>query len=136
MLLGVRPLVAVAGVNSFVYATRWEGRAGEARDLYLQLVDLDQHPVPADPTLRGLRYAPAAGSTLQVTLLNLDSNKTLVRTAIQPFAGDASIWRVSLLASDPVNGTVNFKFVLTESGVAKIAGLPAGLNIIPVQEVV
>lgn len=57
---------------------------------------------------------PPAGSTLAVTFLNVDDSKKLTRPASQPFPQDPSIWSVAILPSDPLQGTVPLKFVLTE----------------------
>jgi hypothetical protein len=62
----------------------------------------------------GRRYIPPAGSTLAVTFANIDDSKQFVRAGTIPFAQDASIWSVPLLATDPLTGTVNLKMVLNE----------------------
>ena len=49
--------------------------------------------------------------------------------ATQPFTQDASIWRVDVMATDTVKGTVNAKLLLTEGVVARRAVLPAVLRI-------
>lgn len=105
MMLSCRLLKNVDGVNSFDAATEVTFTEGDAASVYLQLVDED--------TKLG-RYMPAVGATLEVTLDNLDSAKRVVRAATQPFAQDPSIWKVDVLPTDKVAGTVTLRLKLTE----------------------
>lgn len=114
MLLSARFLNDVGSVNSFELTNQLEIYAGDGQTLYFQLVDAsldrpDQGFFPA-----GRRYMPPATSGLVVTLMNVDDAKVVLRTATQPFAGDASIWSIPILSTDPLKGTVNWKAVLTE----------------------
>lgn len=132
MLLSFRFLTDVAGVNSFEAAVSAEISQGDAQDLYFQLIDAgldrgEQGYMPA-----GRRYMPASPATMTVTFTNTNTGPTtggdfqlsprinpgsldtFTRAATQPFAQDSSIWKVSILASDPLNGTVQMKPVLTE----------------------
>jgi len=111
MRFAIQPLRDVSNVNDFRYATEIESVAGDATDLYFQLMDSDKRPTCQSS---GLRYMPPALSTLSVTFRNIDNAKVVTRYASQPFAQDPSIWKVSVLSTDPVAGTVNIKFVLTE----------------------
>ena len=75
----------------------------------------------------GRRYMPASGATLQVTFLSLDSNKQVARTATQPFpTSDPSIWRVQMLSTDGLVGTVNVLLTLTE-GIMVTRGSASGM---------
>lgn len=114
MQLSVRFLGDVQNVNSFEHVSALEITGGDAQTLYFQLIDAsvdreDQGYMPA-----GRRYMPPATTTLQVTMLNIDDAKKVVRFATQPFSDDRSIWSIPVLASDPMRGTVSLKFLLTE----------------------
>jgi hypothetical protein len=98
--------------------------AGDARDLYFQLVDAEHSSDDKNPG----RYCPAAGSTLLVTLLNVDGAKQLAKVATQPFSGDSSIWKVAVGATDSVKGTIPLQFKLTEGGVVRQAYVPLALR--------
>jgi hypothetical protein len=116
MKFSVRPIVDVSSVNDFRYKTELQSIFGDPVDLYFQLFDEDKNLSTKSYESPGLRYIPQALSTLQVTFRNLDDTKNVVRYASQPFAQDLSIWKISVLATDPIRGTVNCKFVLTEPG--------------------
>lgn len=114
MLLSARVLNDVANVNSFEVATVLSWTEGDAVDVYLQLVDasLDTDMKGFYPA--GRRYMPPATSTLSVQIQNLDSAKVINRLAIQPFPEDASIWKVSVLATDLIHGSPQMLLTLTE----------------------
>lgn len=114
MLLSVRFLNDVGGVNSFEIATQLEIYSGDGQNLYFQLVDssLDRPDQGFYPS--GRRYMPPADSTLVITLTNVDDAKEIVRTALQPFPEDASIWYIPILSTDPLRGSVNWRAALTE----------------------
>jgi hypothetical protein len=116
MKFSVIPLIKVSGVNDFLYSTQVEFTAGDATDIYVQLVDLEKNSAQYGYYPGGLRYVPLPLSTVQVTIRNIDTAKEFIRYATQPFATDASIWRFSLLPTDPVSGTLTIHFVLTEPG--------------------
>jgi hypothetical protein len=136
MRLQVQVLTDVCSVNSFVYSTEAKWTTGDPVDVYVQLYDADKSLSQYGFYPAGLRYMPPATSTLQVTFQNIDDLKVVTRYATQPYAQDPSIWKISLLATDPISGTVNVKFVLTEpSGNATItkttsirAAFVAGIN--------
>lgn len=128
MRLGIQPLIDVSDVNKFRYATEIKATTGDALDLFFQLVDLDKDP-QSKSEYPGLRHMPAADLetlALTVTFKNIDDAKQFVRVASQPFNEDPSIWKVSILATDPLTGTVNLKFVLTEDTSVYTASLKAG----------
>ena len=122
MRLAVSPLQDVQNVNDFKYCTEVQSTVNDAIDLWFQLQDKEKNLSSHGFSPSGLRYCPPANSTLQVTFLNLNNRKQFTRFASQPFSSqDPSIFKVSILATDPVSGTVSCRFVLTEpSGVGTI----------------
>jgi len=115
MNLSCRFLTDVAGVNTFQYIAQAEMYQGDDQQLYIQLIDasLDRSEQTFNPP--GRRYCPPAGTTLSVTLKNINDAKKVVRSAVQMFPTlDASIWRVPLLGTDPLSGTVMIDATLTE----------------------
>jgi len=135
MLLACRFLADVANVNSFDgVASSVSMNVGDTQWLYFQLIDasVDRKDQGFNPP--GRRYIPAASSTVSVTFTNTDTGPdvcvtefggsrinpsvpaTLVRGAVNPFAPDTSIWRVQLLGTDSLKGTVNVAVTLTEPG--------------------
>jgi len=127
MLLSARFLLDVANVNSYEHAAQLEFNAGDAQVIHLQLIDaaLDRAEQGFSPA--GRRYMPPAGSTLQLTMLNIDDAKKVTRFATQPYAQDPSIWAVSILATDPLKGSVSLKLVLAEPGRTLNASLVPGV---------
>jgi hypothetical protein len=129
MLLSVRPLNNVVGVNDFESVDHLEFTEGDGPSLFFQLIDLSKDRSEQGFLPAGRRYMPATGATLQVTFDNLDDAKVVTKTATQPFSGDPSIWRVDLMSTDPVSGTVRAKFALTEGVVVRRAVLDAALRV-------
>jgi len=118
MLLRARFLNDVQGVNSFTPVESIEATAGSNFNVYFQLVDATQLPPSGGWVPPGLRYCPAATSTLVVKLAAVDQAYALQRFATQPFATlDASIWMVSFFPTDfPNGGTFSWSMTLTEPG--------------------
>jgi len=114
MLMSIRFLTDVGGVNIFDYIEQLEITAGDTQAIYFQLVDLaiDRSSSGFNPP--GRRYMPAANSTLTVNLLSVECSKQVVRSATQPFTQDPSIWTFTILGSDPLQGTINMNLRLTE----------------------
>jgi hypothetical protein len=114
MLLSARPLKDVQNVNSFEPDSQLSWTEGDVIDIYFSLVDLSlDHPEQGfNPS--GRRYIPSAGATLSVVIENIDDSKKLTRLASQPFAGDGSIWKLALTASDKCRGTPQMRLTLTE----------------------
>lgn len=131
MLLSARFLNAVANVNSFEYANVAEWVAGNALTLYFQLIDdsLDRADQGFKPA--GRRYMPPDDSTLTVLFGSVDDAKKVTRTATQPFSNDPSIWAVSILATDPIAGTVPVTLTLTEGAEVKKGFIQAGVRVRP-----
>lgn len=114
MLLSIRFLLDVGSVNIYSYTQQIEISAGDTQDLYFQIVDLSVDRAEQGFNPPGRRYMPAANSTLQLELLSVDCNKQVFRTATQPFPQDPSIWKVTILGTDPLQGTVVMKLKLQE----------------------
>lgn len=140
MRLGLRLLNSNAQVNQFSEISQLKIAPGETVDLVFQLIDLDQ---------KGLRYIPAAGATIQVSLprnvliqpdpANSDSristDYSISRAAALLFAGDASVYKFPLIAADTATMTsTNIKVTVTESGNVKIATLTQAIKMIDGQE--
>ena len=111
MLLGAVMLKAVQNVNSFQRSTQVTIRQANPTTLYFQLVDLDQTDSFGQP----LRYIPASGSSVTVTLNSINSANVISRIAGQPYSDDRSIFSFNLLSTDrPSSG--NFDISLSEGG--------------------
>lgn len=128
MLLSCRMLNNVAGVNAFEFANQVTITEGDTPTLFLQLIDLGRNKAAEGFVPAGLRYVPAEGAQLQVTLDSIDSARKVVRSATQPFPSDPSIWAVQLVESDKVRGTVSVKLALTEEMKVTYGLLQAGLR--------
>ena len=128
-MLQLRMLDAVSSVNAFRHVTEISNAPGTPLSIYFQLVDTSQLLVQSalGPWIN--RYIPAAGSSMSVQFINLDSAKQFARVAVNPFADDRSIWRVNTLSTDPLLGTISLSVTLTESGVAKTIFAQAVLEI-------
>lgn len=114
MLLSARILKDCANVNSFDYADSAQFTKGDVVDVFFQLIDASLDTAIENFIPPGRRYMPAAGATLLVTVESIDDANKIVRAAVQPFATDGSIWKVSFYASDNIQGTANLRVVLTE----------------------
>lgn len=123
MLLACRFLIDVAGVNSFEYSQSPEWYEGDSQTLYLQLIDASLDRPEEGFVPAGRRYIPVANAILTVTLVNIDSAKVVERVATQPFTQDGSIWRIEILPTDPLKGSINVKLKLEEGvGAVKRSG--------------
>lgn len=125
-MLSARILTNVSGVNAFDYATEHSGFEGTAFDVYFQFVDKARRPEGCGLDMP-LRYMTASGATVSVEFLSINAAKVVTRAASKPFVEDSSIWKVSLLSTDPIKGTINLKVTLTEGAAVKIVYLPAAL---------
>jgi hypothetical protein len=129
MRLSARFLNDVTSVNSFEFAETSEFTLGDPADVYFQLIDstLDKSINGFFPT--GRRYIPVSGATLQCVAENIDITRKITRYATNPFADDRSIWKLSFLASDLLEGTCNLKLTLTEGSVVRTGIVVDGLRI-------
>jgi hypothetical protein len=114
MLLTALFLDDVGDVNTFTPVTQLEIGAGDTQDIYFQIVDIAVNPSAAGFNPPGRRYMTAVNSTVAIELLSVDCNKQIFRQAVMPFSQDASIWKFTVLASDPIGGTVMMKIKITE----------------------
>jgi len=131
MLLSARMLDSVGSVNIFEYVDQVSFMEGDTVDLFFQLIDLSKDKAINQFKPAGRRYIPVAGATMSVVLDNIDDDIKVTRVATQPFAGDPSIWKVSVLASDKIRGTVALSITLTESGVVKRGRVETAVAISP-----
>lgn len=117
MLLSCRILQSVSSVNSYEVTNAMQVFLGDTFSVYFQLIDsaLDKPTERFYPS--GRRFVPASGTTLSITLNSIDNAKKYVKTAIQPFPGDASIWKIDVAGTDQVFGSVNMILSLNQGGV-------------------
>ena len=131
MVLSARILRDVASVNNFRVASGpHEMVEGDGDSyVYFQLVDttLDTATEGYQPT--GRRYVAAEAATLTLRMESLDIAKMVTRSASRPYALDGSIWRVAVLATDPLRGSVGWRLTLLEGGVARTGRLQPALCI-------
>ena len=125
--LSARVLTGVVNANSFDFANQWNHNQLSDDELYVQLVCSDYNVGGTPP---GIRYVPAAGSVLVVTLPSLDASKVQTITATQPFANDLSIFKV-LVSSLMDFGSGNLVLTLTESAVVKKITIINGVRVLP-----
>jgi hypothetical protein len=111
MLLQARMLQDVANVNCFRPVDTVSFTEGDVASFYFVLIDssLDKDLRPA-----GRRFMPAVGATLQVVLHNINDAKTVTRYATNPFPTDTSIWKIDMLSTDSIKGSVGMKLILTQ----------------------
>lgn len=81
-------------------------------DVYVQLVDLSKDKAIDGYSPAGRRYIPPTGSNLQVVVRNINNAVqcgplSMVQTT------DPSIWRVTLLGSYQIRGSVSLQFALS-----------------------
>ena len=126
MQLSSKLIKNVDSINSWQYTETWtvrrDGSVGEPATLHLQLIDLDRD---------GIRYIPALGAEMQVTIPSLDDAGVITKTATVAFADDRSIWKFDLLSTDLVEAS-NIRVTLTENGVTRRFGLT---NVIRVDKI-
>jgi hypothetical protein len=114
MLLSAQMLKNVYGVNQFDLTTVVEFTKGDVVDVYFQLMDMSVNTSLCGYNPPGRRYMPDAGATLSVVLEDIDDAVKVTKTATQPFAQDPSIWKISLAATDLIQGAPNLRLTLTE----------------------
>lgn len=132
MLLSARILQNVSGVNDWEHADQLKFTEGDTLYVHFQLIDSNKDRQNQGFKPSGKRYIPATGATLQATIQNVNSAKTLVKTAVQPYSGDLSIWRIQLTSSDALSsGTFSVNLSLTESGVVTRGVIKNALSVEP-----
>lgn len=124
MILTARALTAVASPNIFTVAQNIRFTEGDGPTIYFQLVDssLDSYRDGFNPP--GRRYVAAADASLTVSFGSVNEARRVTRKAVNPFPNDTSIWKVSLLPSDRLSGSLDVSLELSEGakttrGVAK-----------------
>lgn len=127
MIFGIRLLDNVVNVNRFNYVTEIVSSAGDGLDVYFQLIDASQFNAGYSPM--GNRYIAPTNSLCSVTILNTDAAKQFTRIASQPFSSDWSIFKFSLLPSDPVEGTVSLRFSLREPAAQRTVTVTGALRL-------
>lgn len=117
MLLSARMLNLV-DVNNYTVVDSVQFTQGDTVSVYFQLIDTAKNAAIYGSNTSGLRYVPASGATLTVTIENIDTAKAITdRACTQPFVGDASIWMVSITAFDTIEGIMQMRLKLTQSAV-------------------
>jgi hypothetical protein len=131
MLLSARIITDVQNANSYEHTDVAEISEGDNADIWFQLVDisLDKSLDGFQPA--GRRYITAAGATLQCVIENINDAKVITRYATAPFAGDTSMWKISVLSSDGIRGTSNLRLTLTEDTSIKHGVVKNGIRIHP-----
>ena len=131
MRLGGLILKNFCDVNHFEYSGTHYMNEGNATTVYLQLVDLDKKICSDTQGVQYLRYMSDTGSSLQVTVNNIDSGDSIQKIATQN-ATDKSIWSFDLLSTDKI-GSANIGLQLTEAGPKTSTGIMIrALNVSPV----
>ena len=128
MLLSVRPLENAVSVNNFEVVQSLRFREGDAPTISFMLIDAARDRPERGFSPAGRRYIPAAGATLQVTLININDSHKVVRAATQPFPGDLSIWALQLQPTDQLLGTVSMVLLLTETVNSQVVVTNGGLS--------
>jgi hypothetical protein len=131
MRLSARFLKDCSSVNSYESDTQWSWTEGDSPDLYLQLIDANLDLPTQGFSPSGRRYIPAANATLLIMIENIDDAKKVTRYATQPFPGDGSIWKLSILATDPIRGSPQLRMTLNESGKITSALVRCGVKVSP-----
>lgn len=123
MRISAKTLKNVENVNFWQYTSQVYANEGQANSLFIQLVDLDK-PLEENPKNLvnpsfPLRYISTASVlAVSATFESIDDSQEFVIVGSQPFAGDKSIWKFDLSASQtPNSGSI--KITITEDGVAK-----------------
>jgi hypothetical protein len=137
MILSCTFLSDVGGVNAYREAPTFLMSEGDQVDVYIQLRDISVNPAAQGFKPVGRRYMPATGATLSVSLSNsFDDARVVSKVCTQPYASDPSIWKFTILSTDPIKGTRNVQLTLTESAVVKKGIVQAGIRAVPTSEIV
>lgn len=135
MRIDVQLLNTGATENDFQVKSSITIHQGETTDLLFRFIDKDQDD---------LRYIPASGATVLTeiarfpdtfgTISNIreEVDFSIRRAATQPFAGDASIWKLPLTATDTdTMMSSNIRVTLTEGAVVSKALVIQAIIVIP-----
>jgi hypothetical protein len=120
-------------VNSYSYTPEYNWTEGDTLTVYFQIVDanLDTSNQGFNPP--GRRYIPASGSTMTVSLENIDDAKVLSKSATNPFASDLSIWSFNVISTDAIRGAPQMRITLSEGGTITRGLLKTSIRIAPNQ---
>jgi hypothetical protein len=145
MRLAVELLDNVDSVNSYTKVSQWDILPGETKDLYFQLVDASKgglryipqevpaNPNPIVPVVRLMipRNTVITGS---INNVRVSSDYSIDVVATQPFAGDASIWKVSFSeAETQVMATGSIQVKVTEGTKVSIARNEFAIRMVPLE---
>lgn len=120
MLYALKVLNSDATLNNFQEGSNARIGRGADATVMLRIAHLDKN---------GLRYIPAVGATLSITLTNSDESE-LVKTPTQPFADDRSILQLDLSDAETaelISQSLNLE--INEGAVKSLAMLAGGLQV-------
>lgn len=122
----MRLLESVLNVNNFCVVEQLEYSQGSGESIYFQLI---QDKSGKCEECDRQRWIPSNSATMQFTFENIDQNAKITRTATMVFsADDRSIWKVDMMPTDKINGTVSA--TLTDNGKTIPVLLDGRLNVI------
>ena len=125
MFLSATMLKSVQNVNSFQRTTTVPVRLGNPTTLYIQLTDAEQ----TDSYGNALRYMPAVGATLTITIDNISgTNNISNRAASQPYSQDSSIWALTVTSSDVLRSG-NITGTLTEGATVRTFVIQSAITV-------
>ena len=134
MRLGAKILKNVVDVNHWQHSNQAHLAEGQANEVYIQLVDLDWS-TKASPEQSSafpqypIRYISAATAiSVKAVFLDIDDDEEFEITATQPFAGDKSIFKMSL-TKDQIPNSGNLLIVVDEDGVEKSIVVQNGITV-------
>lgn len=133
MLLSARMLTNVVDANTFDYSTQVSFTQGDAPTIYFQLIDAGKDRVEDGFSPSGRRFISATGATLSVVVDTLDDARKVNRVAVQPFAGDPSIWALTFLPTDTIRGVATLRLTLNQGGATTRGSSQGGAIIIESQ---
>lgn len=131
MLLSGRMLANVADVNTWEFTDSLAFTQGDTVVVNFQLIDANKDRLLQGFKPSGKRHIPATGATLQVTIQNIDSTKTITKTATKSFIGDDSVWKFTLVPGDALTaGTYSIRLALNEATVITSGSIKAALSVV------
>jgi hypothetical protein len=133
MRLGLVILSPFSTLNNLQHLNQASVSQGDTADVYFQLVDMD---TISERFQRGIRYMPASGATMQVTMKSINDANTVAKAATMAFpSDDRSIWKFSLSAAETQKvAGVNLRIVLTEGSNIKSANATNVISVTPANQ--
>jgi hypothetical protein len=96
----VKLLNDVNGINFFEIAEEYTAQLGNTFTIYFQLFTSRENSCGSSLLTR---YVPQGTSKyVEVTFDNINNDCVINRVAVNPFAGDTSIWAIQVLAQDQI----------------------------------